>query len=63
MGDLSIFRFAKKARYGLASAGGMYLGHYIAWIAAGILYALQLFNNPENTAVAPGPMVCRSVDR
>ena len=56
MADLSIFRFAKKARYGLASAAGMYLGHYIAWIAAGILYALQLFNNPENTAVAPGPM-------
>jgi len=56
MGDLSIFRFAKKARYGLASAAGMYLGHYIAWIAAGILYALQLLKDPQNTTVAPGPM-------
>ncbi len=56
MSDLSIFRFAKKARYGWASAAGMYLGHYMAWIAAGLLYAIQLNANPEDTAVAPGPM-------
>lgn len=56
MGDLSILRFAKKARYGLASAAGMYLGHYIAWIGAGVLYALQLYKDPNNTTVAPGPM-------
>ncbi|MBX7259639.1 MAG: hypothetical protein K1Y02_25000 [Candidatus Hydrogenedentes bacterium] len=56
MSDLSVFRFAKKARYGLASATGMYLGHYIAWIAAGLLYAVQLNVNPDDTAVAPGPM-------
>lgn len=56
MSDLSIFRFAKKARYGLASAGGMYLGHYMAWIAAGLLYAIQLQADPSDTGVAPGPM-------
>jgi purine-cytosine permease-like protein len=56
MADLSVFRFAKKARYGVASAGGMYLGHYMAWIAAGLLYAIQLMKNPEDTGVAPGPM-------
>jgi purine-cytosine permease-like protein len=56
MADLSIFRFAKKARYGLASAAGMYLGHYMAWIAAGLLYAIQLQKDPGNTGVAPGPM-------
>ncbi|MFA6241298.1 MAG: hypothetical protein WC655_10235 [Candidatus Hydrogenedentales bacterium] len=56
MADLSVFRFAKKARYGLSSASGMYLGHYIAWIAAGLLYAVQLQKDPGNTAVAPGPM-------
>jgi hypothetical protein len=33
MSDLSVFRFARKARYGLASATGMYLGHFMAWIA------------------------------
>ncbi len=39
MSDLSIFRYAKKWYYGFASAIGMFLGHYIAWIASGILYA------------------------
>jgi len=59
MGDLSIFRYARKARYGLASAAGMYLGHYIAWITAAFLYAVQLQNNPANTSVVPGPMASR----
>ena len=39
MSDLSIFRYAKKWYYGFASAVGMFLGHYVAWIASGILYA------------------------
>jgi purine-cytosine permease-like protein len=56
MSDLSVFRFARKARYGLASATGMYLGHFLAWIAASILYALQLHLNPTNTDVLPGPL-------
>jgi purine-cytosine permease-like protein len=56
MSDLSIFRFAKKARYGLATASGMYLGHFLAWIAASILYALQLHRDPTNTDVLPGPL-------
>lgn len=56
MADLSIFRFAKKSSYGYATATGMYVGHYMAWIAAALLYALQLKNNPANTTVAPGPM-------
>jgi len=56
MSDLSVFRFARKARYGLASATGMYLGHFLAWISASILYALQLHLNPANTDVLPGPL-------
>ncbi len=59
MGDLTIFRYARKARYGLASAAGMYLGHYVAWIAAGLLYAVQLQQNPTDTSVVPGPMAYR----
>ncbi len=59
MGDLTIFRYARKARYGWASAAGMYLGHYIAWIAAGLLYAVQLQRDPANTSVVPGPMASR----
>jgi purine-cytosine permease-like protein len=56
MGDLSIFRYARKARYGLATATGMYLGHFLAWIAASMLYALQLHRDPSNTDVLPGPL-------
>jgi len=56
MSDLSVFRFAKKARYGLASATGMYLGHFLAWIAASVLFALQIHQDPTNTAVQPGPL-------
>ncbi|MEQ9824391.1 MAG: hypothetical protein ABQ298_08405 [Puniceicoccaceae bacterium] len=56
MSDLSIFRFAKKSWHGLASATGMYLGHFVAWISASILFALQLHLNPSHTDVLPGPM-------
>lgn len=56
MADLSLFRFARKSWYGLASAAGMYVGHFMAWIAASVLYAVQLKQNPTNTAVLPGPL-------
>ncbi len=56
MSDLSIFRFAKKSWHGLATSTGMYLGHFLAWIAASILYALQMHLDPSNTDVLPGPM-------
>jgi purine-cytosine permease-like protein len=56
MSDLSVFRYARKARYGLATATGMYLGHFLAWISASVLYALQLHANPANTDVLPGPL-------
>ena len=60
MADLSVFRFAKKAWYGLASAAGMYIGHFMAWIAASTLYAVQLEQDPSNTAVLPGPLAYRA---
>jgi purine-cytosine permease-like protein len=60
MADLSLFRYAKKSWYGVASAAGMYIGHFMAWIAASILYALQLHQDPANTAVLPGPLAYRA---
>lgn len=54
MADLSIFRFAKKSWYGVATSSGMYVGHFMAWISAAILYSLQLVQNPANTDVLPG---------
>lgn len=56
MADLSVFRYARKSWYGVSTASGMFLGHYVAWIAASILYALQLRTTPGNTAVLPGPL-------
>jgi purine-cytosine permease-like protein len=56
MSDLSVFRFARKSWYGIASGTGMYVGHFMAWLAAAMLYALQLHRDPTNTDVLPGPM-------
>ena len=56
MADLSVFRYARKSWYAVGTAAGMYLGHFIAWLAASILYALQLHLNPANTDVLPGPL-------
>jgi len=39
LSDMAILRYARRASYGLYSAFGMYLGHYLAWIAAGIMGA------------------------
>jgi purine-cytosine permease-like protein len=60
MADLSVFRFARRPWYGIATGAGMYLGHYIAWIAASILYVVQLRTDPGNTAVLPGPLADRA---
>jgi purine-cytosine permease-like protein len=60
MADLSVFRFAKKSWHSIAAASGMYVGHFMAWLAASILYALQLHMDPSNTDVLPGPMAYRA---
>jgi NCS1 family nucleobase:cation symporter-1 len=39
LSDMALFRYAKRASYGLCSAFGMFLGHYLAWIAAGVMGA------------------------
>jgi purine-cytosine permease-like protein len=56
MADLSVFRYARKSWYAVAAAAGMYLGHFIAWLSASILYAHQLHVAPDNTSVLPGPL-------
>lgn len=69
MSDLSVFRFAKKANAGWATAAGMYVGHYMAWIAAALLYAvyikspeaLSYLNNGQAPPVAPGPMANNAI--
>lgn len=56
MADMSLLRYAKKWQYGFASSAGMILGHYIAWVASGILYALFLQQSSNSTEFAPGPV-------
>ncbi len=63
MSDLSVLRFARKASYGWASAAGMYLGHYVAWISAALLlvYWVREKGVDPATGAAPGPMVWDAV--
>ncbi len=37
--DMALLRYARRKSYGLYSACGMYLGHYVAWICAGVMGA------------------------
>lgn len=47
MADLTIFRFARSKASGWAPAIGMFLGHYMAWIAAALLLAALIKLQPE----------------
>lgn len=69
MSDLSVFRFAKEASAGWTTAAGMYVGHYMAWIAAALLYAVYLTSGEaqsylaagEAPPVAPGPLAYNAI--
>jgi len=37
LSDMALLRYARRASYGLFSAFGMFLGHYLAWICAGLM--------------------------
>jgi len=39
MADMTILRFARRYEYGYFSALGMFIGHFMAWICAGIMGA------------------------
>ena len=69
MSDLTVFRYAKSANAGWTTAAGMYVGHYVAWIAAALLYAVYL-KTPEAQSyllsglapsVAPGPLAHNAI--
>ena len=69
MSDLTVFRYAKKPSSGWTTAAGMYIGHYVAWIAAALLYAVYLktpeaqgfLANNEAPPVAPGPLAHNAI--
>ncbi|WP_442508421.1 purine-cytosine permease family protein [Novipirellula sp. SH528] len=37
--DMALLRYAKRSIYGLCTSAGMLFGHYVAWIASGIMGA------------------------
>ena len=39
LSDMALLRYARRWTYGFYSAFGMFLGHYLAWVAAGIMGA------------------------
>ena len=55
MADLSIMRFAKDTKAGWGPAIGMFLGHYMAWIAAAFLLAAQI-HLINDTSANPGAL-------
>lgn len=59
MADLSVLRFAKTPSAGWASAAGMYLGHYVAWICAALLlvYWVRFHGVDPAQGKDPGTMV------
>lgn len=63
MADLSVLRYARKARHGWAPAAGMYLGHFVAWICAALLlvYWVRAFGTDPRVGEAPGLMVYDAV--
>ncbi len=53
LGDTTIYRYARKWYYGFASALGTFIGHYMAWIASGIMCAAVFGDiTPGNIAYA-----------
>lgn len=53
--DMAILRFAKKSYYGVYSSFGMLFGHYVAWIAAGIMGAgAAVLLNQSVASLDPG---------
>lgn len=69
MSDLSVFRYAKDANIGWTTAAGMYVGHYMAWISAALLYAVYLqspeaqgfLSDGQAPPVAPGPLAYNAI--
>ena len=54
MSDMSILRYAENWKMGFSSAAGMFFGHFLAWMASGILMAAAA------GAVAPGVIAFNS---
>lgn len=61
MSDLTILRYARSWKSGFSVFAGVYLGHFVAWIASGILYAVFLQANADSQEFAPGQIAYQTL--
>ena len=61
MSDLTILRYAKSWTYGFYSFAGVFLGHFVAWIASGILYSVFLQADSASQEFAPGAIAYKTL--
>ncbi len=62
MGDMTLLRYAKRSSYGYFSALGMFIGHYLAWICAGIMGAgAALLMNSSITQLDAGAVAYQAL--
>lgn len=61
LSDMALFRYAKSHWYGLYSAFGMFVGHYLAWIFAGMMGAITVLMI-QTGATALNPSVMKSAE-
>lgn len=61
MSDLTILRYAKSWTSGFAVFAGVYLGHFVAWIASGVLYAVFLQATANSQEFAPGQIAYQTL--
>lgn len=57
LSDMALFRYARHWSYGFYSAFGMYVGHYVSWICAGIMGAVVAGLNPGQMSVMAAGVV------
>lgn len=51
LNDMSVLRYAKSPKYGYISVIGMFVGHYFAWISAGVMGATAAILLNSNLAL------------
>lgn len=62
LSDMTILRFARKSQYGYFSALGMFIGHFLAWICAGIMGAgAALLMETSITELDPGAVAFKAL--
>ena len=61
--DMALLRYAKKSWYGLGSASGLLIGHYVGWICAGVMGAsVAALTQTPLSEISPGMMTFEALE-